>query len=309
MKKYLNAIISAVLILSALVSALLSDGKPLGVGKSLGISAKIETLEDVHDVLDFISRRTGKDTGSGTRGVIASAALESSAPVSEKYESATIICDLYQTIIQKDQNGSKITTTLDGDCEIYIAQDRALYIYDTKFEYYSNTSLSSMDVYMKVSIFTSDDQCLIKIDSFETLSDSEYVSLPVQIMSKWLDITAISSIASLFGEALSLDQYAFREIGDCIEKACEENVVKKYFADDDIYTIDVSRLAQTFTVTEIKVDLSKKKSPFIEWIFDSEDEKQDAYATYLIKNIDTTKVPKKINPDLSFEDLEYLFNQ
>ncbi len=276
MKKYLIAIIAAILVVVSLFSTAISANQGVRVGAGNGENSKVEDMEDLYSLLEFIMNRKSSDrskeiNNGSTPLLLASRNSDDISSSENEHKSVTIIedtvverTDIFRTPYYNDysdepryRDSGKSYVRLVRELKGYVTEDATYYISKGTLEKRSETyayqdiKATFTDIYFDfdMHIYIGDNEAFIKINRYNySLSDEEKTeeqTIRSEYVGKWIQLTSKDAI-SIFA---STDD-ANGQFLSMIKELIEYGVIKDVEPEDEDQYPEFEREGDIYIATQ-----------------------------------------------------------
>ncbi len=330
MKKYLNVIVSLVLVVVCMIFGIVSNDS-VTVGAGNGENYKVSTMEEMYSVLSFITDKKAEDevTTQATEEpsifyTVDNALLE----IKDEHTSLTMqedaVVKTYYTHKKAEQNydGNIYYTTI-GRSQASMSRSMTLYMTEQASYYISKGQISnsynatdsrdssSSSIMFDMEIYVAKTKALLKFNEFAIVSE-EYNQQKGET-----EKTCMTVKASAKGKWVEAPQEAVGDMLNMVNSANKDAMsmlkeyIEKSFVDED-YTFD--KESETYTLKEtlegaevnLVCDFSEKKTPYLELVtkYKDDENKIYVYGGMTFSNIDNTVINGNIKAEYVCKDMD-----
>ncbi len=312
MKKYVSIIVCAILIgLSIFLSV---DTEKVSYGAGNGVNAKINSVDEVADVLQsFVN-------GGTTLTSLTSNNEEDDN--SKKYTSATFVFETSAKVgisQSSSKSSSSANIKLDKTMTCYFTETSSYYIIDAVIRnsssswYDTESSSSSSNIKMKMELYMSDETIYIRFKEFTLATRTTYKETNSKInnfkpiLNKWFDFTGFSEgdsilevnednykIMSTIGKYVrNYKEEGFTKSGG-VYNLKEDNVVK--LCNEIFKIVGGSSLGDELDDKYFTLNMSNVENPIMELFYAYDNEESGQGLSYSVNCAEKTKMSiKNIN--------------
>ena len=308
-KRFTSLIVAFVLLFSGLFFDVQTRGSVIA-GAGSGVSAKVETVGEVVDILKYLMSRSDNSSDTASAILPLSATLNEEAEEEDiiKRESATITFldhqSSYSSLSYASGNYESATVKFDRELTLYITKDKTYY--NSNGLYIKNTSSNGKNhsEYLKfdMEIYLDNGHTFVKYDEFISITDGYSVQIKPENMGKWIEVPAEAMLDIIDIDSQNRDSLSY--IADLLDNFIKAGIVKRgddgvAIDSDDFKRFDSDNLSDKLFVggeIDFKVDLSSPRNTYIEASSHLNQEDSDDYET-LRNNATVEKTIKLENID------------
>ena len=321
MKKFTALIVCAVLVVLSAVWPANPSYRVVMAGPGNGENEEIKDIDEMLDVMHFISGRVGSDSdntlGLKTELVALWPSVEDDEKDEYEYESLTWIENTklkatiysFKPVYDQGYYPGSGTPSYERVSSTHIEMSRNLtcYIVDDASYYVSRGSISTVvnevernTFVFDIEIYVDDDTALLKFNTF--VSDAKKFPDFNNILGKWVELPP--EVASEFITMIDQSNRSlFNQLAEFINDGIEND---EYSEKKDVYTFDFDFYGEDDG--KISVDLSDPVEPFLDCVIDSSGENGEYIEMkdkFICMNIDNTVINIDINDSvIEFDDME-----
>ncbi len=336
MKKYLNVVLSAVLVLLALSIYANSSVATVVAGRGSGTDYEVEEIEDLYSVLCYLSGEstngnTLQDANyglsllstNGERNMTQQAERdieEHDSVTVEEFTEMSMKTTYKRAVDNYDYSNPYVypptsyeiigysTSKMRRNLTMYLTEDATFYISSgcfTSTYHDREDSENDTDVFMvfDMEMYHDEDVTLVKINRLEMSINRNIVTVNAEYVGKWMKWSQ-SDAHSIISMADMQNHEYMAKIQKMIESEILGTEAYDFEKINDIYTIEDKELG-----AEVTIDLSDARRPTVEYLMVQNDEDtSDDYCygcdVYTFSNIDNTVINANTDSDsiIDFED-------
>ena len=328
MKKFTSLIVCAVLVVLSAVWPANPSYRVVMAGPGNGENEEIKDIDEMLDVMHFISGRVGSDSdntlGLKTELVALWPSVEDDDEKDEyEYESLTWIENTkleattysFKPVYHQGSSYERVSSThiemsrnltcyIVDDASYYVSRGSIITVFDdyvsSKVDNYVSKKVEKNTFVFDIEIYVDDDTALLKFNTF--VSDAKKFPDFNNILGKWVELppeVAFEFITMIDQSNRSL----FNQLAEFINDGIEND---EYSEKKDVYTFDLDFYGEDDGT--ISVDLSDPVEPFLDCVIDSSGENGEYIEMrdkFICTNIDNTVINININDSvIEFDDME-----
>ena len=333
MKKFASLIVCVALILLSALWPSESFDRVVMAGPGNGENEEVTDIDEMLEVMRFISGRVDNDSNNSLAIRTKLAALSTLSVDEEddekeekdeyEYDSLTWVEDTklktttstlkpmyddgyypgatptdYEVLSKTHIELSRtLTCYMVDDASYYVSRGSIISVFDQYVEPYENTNVSFV---FDIEIYVDDDVTLIKFNTFVSNADDfpEFNN----VLGKWIELPA-EAASDFISMIDSTNRSMFNMLADFINEGIEND---EYSEKKDVYTFEFDMYGEEDGT--LTVDLSTSTEPFLDCVIESTGdygnyiEMQDRF---ICMNVDNTVIELDINDSvIEFDDME-----